>query len=263
MPIIRRLIRQAVVLAFALCSLAPRPATAEPVTVFAAASLTDALQVIGDAYAGRGGDKVRFSFASTSTLARQIAAGAPAQVFCAANVAWMDDLERRGLLAAGSRVDVAGNTLVLVAPKRHDLAPATIGAGFDLAARLGPHGRLALGDPAHVPAGFYAAQALRKLGMWDSLARRLAPADNVRAALALVARGEAPYGIVYATDAAISDQVAVVATFPADSHDPITYPCARITDEAGDAPRAFLAFLTGPEAAAIFARFGFRTGRRE
>lgn len=244
-------------LVLALIVLALRPAAAEPVTVFAAASLTDALQAVAERYER----PVRFSFAASSTLARQIGAGAPAQIYCAANAAWMDDLEERGLIEPGSRVSPAGNTLVLVAPKGDRVAATTIDA--DLAGLLGKDGRLALGDPAHVPAGIYAVQALRKLGQWEKLARRLAPADNVRGALALVARGEAPLGIVYATDAAISSDVVVVDTFSADSHPPITYPCALVKDEADDAARAFLRFLTGPEAAAIFTRFGFRTDRRE
>lgn len=250
-------------LLLAVAALLARPAAAEPVTVFGAASLTDALQAVGRSYAEHGGAPVRFSFASSSTLARQIEAGAPAQVFCSANQAWMDDVDKRGLVEPGTRVSPIGNSLVLIAPKAAHAGPATIDAKLDLLARLGPYGRLALGDPAHVPAGIYARQALQALGLWAALQPRLAPADNVRAALALVARGEAPYGIVYGTDAAISDEVVVVGTFPAGSHPPITYPCAILAGQADAATRAFFGFLTGPDALAIFARFGFHTNRPE
>ena len=227
---------------------------AEPLTVFGAASLTDALQAVGAAQ-----DRpVRFSFASSSTLARQIEAGAPADLFCAANEKWMDYLAERDLIEADTRTSPIGNALVLVAPAATKPGTVTVNAQLDLAGRIGTDDRLALGDPAHVPAGIYARQALTALGLWDSVSSRLAPADNVRSALALVGRGEAPLGIVYATDAAIDPDVAVIGTFPADSHPPITYPCAILKGRDSEAAGRFLDFLTGPEGLAIFTRFGFR-----
>jgi molybdate transport system substrate-binding protein len=240
-------------LAALLCLLAV-PAAAEPLTVFGAASLTDALQAVGAA----SGQPVRFSFAASSTLARQIQAGAPADLFCSANETWMDELARRGLVEADTRVSPIGNALVLVAPLAARPAPLTVDRQLDLPALLGADGRLALGDPAHVPAGIYARQALASLGLWDGVANRLAPADNVRAALALVARGEAPLGIVYASDAAIDAGVAVIGTFPAGTHPPIAYPCAVVKGGDSAAARRFLGFLTGADGLAIFARFGFR-----
>ena len=169
----------------------------------------------------------------------------------------MDYLATRNLIAADTRKDLLGNELVLVVPANHpqhvDIAP-----GFDLLAMLGPRGRVATGDPAHVPVGIYAQQALRKLGLWDSVVPRLARAADVRSALLLVERGEAPVGIVYATDAAASRAVMVAGTFPANTHDPVTYPFA--VTKAGDTPeaRALLTFLGGPQARAIFAKRGFK-----
>lgn len=243
--------------AFLLC-LSPPAAAAEPVTVFGAASMANAMEAIGQAYGDRTGGTVRFSFASSSTLARQIEAGAPAQAFCSANETWMDYLAERGLIAADTRVSPIGNALVLIAPKAAAPPPVTIDTGLDLVSMLGPDGRLAVGDPAHVPAGIYARQALQSLGQWDALQPRLAPADNVRAALALVERGEAPLGIVYATDAAVSPGVVVIGIFPEDSHRPITYSCAIAKAAGSDEVRRFFGFLTGANGLAIFARFGFR-----
>jgi molybdate transport system substrate-binding protein len=230
----------------------------EPMTVFAAASLTDAMEAVGAAYTEATGEPVRFSFASSSTLARQIEAGAPAQIYASANQRWMDYLEDRGLIAAESRVSPIGNRLVLIAPAGDDTPDVTIAPDLDLAGLLGERDRLAVGDPDHVPAGLYAREALVSLGLWEALAPRLARADDVRAALALVARGEAPVGIVYATDAAVSDDVEVLGTFPADGHRPITYPFAVVAAaEARTAVDDLFAFMTGPEARAIYARFGF------
>jgi molybdate transport system substrate-binding protein len=163
-----------------------------------------------------------------------------------------------GLVAAGTRRDLLGNALVLVMPASR-ARQVTIGPGFDLAALLGPGGRLALADPAHVPAGLYARAALTSLGIWPSVAARLAPAEDVRAALLLVERGEAPAGIVYATDAAVAPGIAVAATFPADSHPPIVYPFALTTRGDTAEGRAFMAFLAGPAARAVFVRRGFST----
>ena len=227
------------------------PARGAELTVFAAASLTNALQEI---VAGR--TDVRFSFAASSTLARQIEQGAAADLFLSADEAWMDYLVQRGLIAPETRIAPLSNALVLVAPAGQ-AKPVTLAPGLDLAALLGPGGRLVTGDPAHVPVGRYARQALEKLGLWAVAESRLARAENVRAALLLVERGEAPYGIVYSTDAAITRKVKVVATFPADSHPPISYPMAVVKSRDGPAARALLAELSGPAAKAIYAKNGF------
>lgn len=248
-------------LAAALAAL-PVPALAQlgPM-VFAAASLTDALRALGQDWQARGNPAPRFSFAASSTLARQIEQGAPADLFLSADEPWMDHVQQRGLVVPETRVSAVGNTLVLVAPAPASPAIA-LTRGADLAARLGPSGRLATGDPAHVPAGRYAEAALRWMGQWEAIGPRLARAENVRAALLLVERGEAPLGIVYATDAAASRGVTVVGTFPPESHPAITYPFALTRRGAGDAQaRALLAFLTGPEAQPGWRRFGFGLAR--
>ncbi|MFC7608007.1 molybdate ABC transporter substrate-binding protein [Teichococcus aestuarii] len=221
-------------------------------TVFAAASLQDALKAQDAARRAAGGAPLRLSFASSSVLARQIGQGARADLFASADEPWMDYLQQRGLIRPETRAPVLGNTLVLVAPADQPAPVAPAG----IAARLGAGGRLAVGDPAHVPAGRYAEQALAQLGLWDALRPRLARAENVRAALLLVERGEAPLGIVYGTDAAASDRVAVVGRFPAGSHPPITYPFA-LTREAAPGAGALLAFLKGPQAAPGWRRAGF------
>jgi molybdate transport system substrate-binding protein len=230
-------------------------------TVFAAASLTDALQEVGRAYTAASGVQVRFSFAASSTLARQIEAGAPAQVFFSADQEWMDYLATRGLIQAASRADIVTNSLVLVAPADSKLA-VSIGPGFALAAALGRDGRLAMGDPETVPVGRYGKAALTRLGVWDSVSARVIAADNVRTALNFVARGEAPLGIVYATDARSSTRVRVVDTFPAGSHEPITYPAAA-TSQSGGEGVAFVRFLQGGEAVAIFSKYGFATAEKQ
>ena len=222
----------------------------------AASSLTDAMKDLGQAWAAKGNAVPRFSFAASSVLARQIEQGAPADVFASADEPWADYLQQRDLIVPGSRTSPLGNALVLIAPadQAGDIA---IGPGVDLLGRLGPNGRIAMGDPASVPVGKYAEAALKSLGVWDSVAPRIAKAENVRAALLLVERGEAPLGIVYSTDAAASKGVRVVGTFPESSHPPITYPFALT--KRGDTPqgRALLAFLTGPEAAPVYRRLGF------
>jgi molybdate transport system substrate-binding protein len=233
---------------------APALAQGKPVTVFAAASLTDAMQTIGAAYKKKTGAEVRFSFASSSTLARQIESGAPAEVFVSADREWMDYVQARKLIRNDSRRDILGNRLVLIAPASSTVK-LKIAPGFDLAAALG-QGRLAVGDPAHVPAGLYAKAALTRLGAWDPVQDRLAPAENVRAALAYVARGEASLGIVYWTDALSEPKVRIVATFPEASHPPITY-LAALTVGSTPAARGFYDYLRGPEARAVFKRLGF------
>ncbi|TDH59390.1 molybdate ABC transporter substrate-binding protein [Dankookia rubra] len=248
----------------AVLFLAIRPARAQPaapLTVFAAASLQDALRALEPAWrADPAHPPLRLSFAASSALARQVEQGAPADLFLSADEPWMDYLAQRGLVEAETRVSPLGNALVLVAPANSPVAPFAIGPGTDLAALLGPQGRLATGDPAHVPAGIYARAALESLGQWAAVAPRLARAENVRAALLLVERGEAPLGIVYATDARASAGVKLLGSFPAGSHPPVTYPFA-VTHHAAARPaaRALLAFLAGPEAAATWRRFGFAT----
>lgn len=242
--------------------LAPAAARAQddtPLTIFAAASLQDALRVLEPAWraAAPGNPPLRLSFAASSALARQIEQGAPADLFLSADEPWMDYLAARSLIVPATRISPLGNALVLVAPADSPLRELALGRGTDLAALLGP-GRLATGDPAHVPVGRYAQAALEWLGQWPAINPRLARADNVRAALLLVERGEAPLGIVYATDARASPGVKVIGTFPAESHPPVRYPFA-VTRRAAANPQArpALAFLAGPAAAAQWQRFGF------
>jgi len=228
-----------------------------PVTVFAAASLTDALRDLGQQWQARGHAAPRFSFAASSALARQIEQGAPADLFISADEPWMDYVQQRELIVNATRRSVLGNALVLVAPTA-SARPVELTRTTNLAALLGPQGRISTGDPAHVPVGRYAEAALRWMGQWDAVSPRLARADNVRAALLLVERGEAPFGIVYATDAAASQGVRVVGTFPAESHPPVSYPFALVRRAEGNAEaRALLAFVTGAEATPTWRRFGF------
>jgi molybdate transport system substrate-binding protein len=262
-PAVRRPIRFArcvllgVALALAACDAPDERRSREPVTVLAAASLTDALIAVGDAYRAETGEAVRFSFASSSTLARQIEAGAPAAIFVSANEEWMDYLAERGLIEAETRVSPIGNALVLVAPAYSPMTEVAISSQLDLAGLLGEDGRLAVGDPAHVPAGQYAEAALRALALWDAVEPRLAPALDVRGAMALVERGEAPLGIVYATDAAVSSGVKVVGVFPPGSHPPIRYPFAILEGVRTPEAERFFAYMTGEEGLAIFERYGF------
>ena len=235
----------------------PLTAHAQKLTVFAAASLTDAMKDIAALWQKDGHPALRQSFGASSALARQIEQGAPANLFASADEKWMDYLVQRDLIASGTRRQLLGNDLVLIVPADHP-AKVTIGPGLDILALLGATGRIATGDPAAVPVGLYAEQSLRQLGLWDAVAPRLAGTEDVRAALLLVERGEAPAGIVYSTDAAVSAGVAIAGTFPDDSHDPITYPFAVI--KAGDTPpaRALMDFLAGPQARAVFLRRGFK-----
>jgi molybdate transport system substrate-binding protein len=237
--------------------LLPLHAWAQEVTVFAAASLTDAMKDVSAKWAEAGHQPLRMSFGSSSTLARQIEQGAPANVFASADEKWMDYLADKKMIADGTRKSLLGNDLVLVVAADKPMH-VTINKGFDLTGLLGANGRLATGDPAHVPVGIYAEQAFKKLGMWDSISPRLAWTEDVRAALLLVERGEAPAGIVYATDAAASKAVMIAGTFPANSHDPVSYPFA--VTKSGDTAeaRALLSFLAGPSARAVFTQRGFK-----
>ena len=233
-------------------------AQAQPVTIFAAASLTEVLRDLSGQWAARGHPPPRLSFAASSTLARQIEQGAPAGLFISADEEWADYLQQRGLLAEPSRSSPIGNALVLIAVPGGTGQPVALSPATSLAALLGRNGRLAMADPAHVPAGRYARAALTWMGQWDAMAPRLARADNVRAALLLVERGEAPLGIVYATDAQAMPGLRVIGRFPPESHPPITYPFA-LTRQGQQQPqaRALLAFLTGAEAMPHWARHGF------
>ena len=225
-----------------------------PITVFAAASLTNVLQELGDGFTKETSIPVRFSFAASSTLARQIENGAPADVFLSADLEWMDYLQNRNLIQGDTRHDVLGNRLVLVAPVDSKIK-VKIGPRFALAAGLGT-GRLATGDPDTVPVGRYAREALTNLNVWNDVADRLVRADSVRSALAFVDRGEAPLGIVYETDALIDKRVRVVDVFPADSHKPIVYPLALTSAAKPDAAR-FVAYIRGPAGVVAFKAYGF------
>ncbi len=244
-------------LLFLCLLLLPLTARAQELTVFAAASLTDAMKDVSQLWVNAGHQPLRMSFGSSSTLARQIEQGAPANLFASADEKWMDYLAGKGQIVPDTRKDLLGNDLVLVVPATKP-QHLIIGNGFDLVGLLGPNGRLAVGDPGHVPVGIYAEQALRKLGLWDGIASRLARTDDVRSGLLLVERGEAPAGIVYATDAAVSKGVMVAGTFPAESHDPVSYPFAVTkTGDTAEA-RALLAFLAGPQARSVFLQRGFK-----
>ena len=228
-------------------------AAAQELLVFAAASLKDALDAVIVEYPGEAA--ITASYASSSVLARQIEQGAPADVFISANSEWMDYLAERDLIRADTRADLLGNGLVLVAPAASDVA-LEIAPGFDLVGALGG-GRLAMGDPDHVPAGIYGKAALESLGVWHAVAPQVARADNVRAALALVARDEAPLGIVYRSDALAEPGVRVVDAFPEDSHPPIVYPIALVAGGQQPAAAGLVDFLKSPAAAPLFERAGF------
>ena len=230
-------------------------ARADSITVFAAASLTNAMRDVATRFQAETGHSVALSLAGSSKLARQIQQGAPADVFISANTDWMERLAADGLLERGTRFDLLRNSLVLIAHGRAS-APVSIGSDMDLAGLLGD-GRLAMALVDAVPAGIYGKASLQSLGQWQAVAPKVAQADNVRAALALVATGEAPYGITYATDAAASDNVTVVGTFPADTHPPIIYPAAAIAGHDGPLVRRFLTFLRSDTARAAFVRQGF------
>ncbi|MBM6595229.1 molybdate ABC transporter substrate-binding protein [Microvirga pudoricolor] len=237
-------------------ALPPGAAWAKDLVVFAAASMKNALDEASAGYAKATGEAApKISYAASNTLAKQIEAGAPADLFVSADLDWMDYLAQRNLIRPDTRVSLLGNSLVLVAPK-DDAKPIAVGPGLDLASRLGD-GRLAMGNVDAVPAGKYGKAALEKLGAWPSARDKIAQADSVRAALLLVSRGEAPLGIVYRTDAAADPGVAVVGTFPADSHPPIVYPVAVTKESSHPGAAAFLDYLRSPAARPIFEKQGF------
>ena len=254
------LTRPAALAATLICALTlPAAAMAEEITVFAAASLKTALDRVAADWQAQTGHRVVISYAGSSALAQQIQQGAPADLFISAAVNWMDWVEEEGLIVPETRRDLLGNALVLVG-YGSDAAAVEIAPGFDLAGLLGD-GKLAMALVDAVPAGQYGKEALITLGVWDAVEPYVAQAENVRAALALVASGEAPYGIVYASDAiaddAAGDTVAIVGTFPADSHAPIIYPAAVVADSAKPEAAAFLDYLSTDKGDAVFVGQGF------
>lgn len=240
-------------LALLLATSLATPALADEVVVFAAASLKTALDPIAADFQTATGHSVTISYAGSNALAQQIIQGAPADIFLSAAVNWMDEVERNALTT--TRKNLLGNRLILIAHGK-DAAPVAITPQLDLAAML-DGGKLSMAMVDSVPAGQYGKEALTALGLWDTVAPSIAQSENVRAALALVAQGEAPLGVVYATDAVAEDNVTILGTFPEDSHTPITYPAALLTNAQDDADRAFFDALSSPEAAAIFTAQGF------
>jgi len=224
-------------------------------TVFAAASMKNALDEVDAAYTAKTGVKVIASYAASSALAKQIDQGAPADIFLSADTDWMDYATKQKTIKPDTRTNLLGNSIVLIAPKDSSIDKVAIAPGFDLA-KLAGQGRIATGDVASVPVGKYAKAALEKLGAWEAAAPKFAMAESVRAALTLVARGEAVLGIVYATDAKVEPEVKIVGTFPADSHPPIIYPVAATTS-AGAGAAGYLDFLRTSAAKAIFEKYGF------
>ncbi len=246
----------ALTLLFAFAGAAPPATAADHLTIFAAASLRNALDDVNAAFTKATGIKLTASYAASSTLAKQIEQSAPADAFISADLKWMDYLAERKLIKPDTRVNLLGNKLVLVAPKASKLAHVDIGPGFDIA-KLAGDGRIAVADVRAVPAGLYAKAALQTLGAWKAAEPKLAMAENVRATLAFVARGETPVGIVYATDAKVEPKVKIVGVFPDGSYPAITYPIAAIADtKKADVPRYF-AFLRSAAAKAIFEKYGF------
>lgn len=240
----------------ALVATAPQPAQAqETLTVFAAASMKNALDDINAAFTKTTGIKVTASYAASSALARQLESGAPADVYISADLKWMDYVGDKKLIKADSRHNLLGNRLVLIAGKDSKIGSITIEPGFDIA-KLAGDGRIAVADVKAVPAGLYAKAALEKLGAWTKAEPKLAMAENVRATLAFVARGETPIGIVYETDAKVETNVKIIGTFPHGSHPPVTYPMAATANAKPDAAK-YLAFLRGSDAKAIFEKYGF------
>lgn len=251
----RLLCRLLLVLALVGAGLGPAAARQKAPLVLAAASLQESLTAAAQAWAAMGHLEPTLSFASSSALARQIIAGAPADLFISADEPWMDHVAGKGLIRPGTRASFLANSLVLVAPATSKVN-ITIGPGFPLGRALGT-GRLAMADPDAVPAGKYGKAALSSLGVWQGIEARIARAENVRAALALVERGEAPFGIVYKTDARAAKAVRIVGTFPKDTHPPITYPIAALKTSTSADAEAFRRFLVSPEGKAIFQRYGF------
>lgn len=242
------------IFAFAVFLTAP-VAAQETVTVFAAASLKNALDDINAAFTKASNIKVTASYAASSALAKQIETGAPADAFISADLKWMDYIQDKKLIKNDTRFNLLGNKLVLIAGKDSKLSNVQIGQGFDVA-KLAGDGRIAVADTKAVPAGLYAKQALEKLGAWKAAEPKLAQAENVRATLAFVSRGETPIGIVYETDAKVDPNVKIVGTFPDGSYDPVTYPAAATANAKADTAK-YLQFLHGAQAKAVFEKYGF------
>jgi molybdate transport system substrate-binding protein len=240
-----------------LCGAAHSPAAAadKTLTVFAAASMKNALDDIDAAFTARTGVKVNASYAASSTLAKQIEQGAPADIFVSADSDWMDYAVGKKTINEATRVNLLGNSIVLIAPKESKIDNVTISPNFDLA-KLAGDGKIATGDVKAVPVGKYAKAALEKLGAWQAAEPKFAMADSVRAALILVARGEAVLGIVYSTDAKVEPGVKIVGTFPPDSHPPIIYPVAATTTATGEA-KDYLDYLHSSAAKAVLEKYGF------
>ncbi|WP_309643091.1 molybdate ABC transporter substrate-binding protein [Phenylobacterium sp.] len=236
------------------CALSTTPARGETVTVFAAASLKNALDEVGREYAKTGGE-ARFSYAASSAIARQIEQGAPADIYVSADTNWMTYLTERKLIVAASRRDLLSNRLALIAPTGSK-ASLRVAKGMPLGRALGD-GRLAVAGP-DVPAGKYAKAALTSLGAWDGVSGKLAQAENVRTALQYVARGESPFGVVYDTDAKVEPKVRIVGLFPVGSHPDIVYPAAVVASSRNPDAGKFLSYLSGPQAAAVFRKYGFK-----
>ena len=254
---LKRISMLAAFAAAVLFAAAPNAARAQDksITVFAAASMKNALDDVDAAFTKKTGIKVVASYDASSALMKQIEGGAPADVFVSADLKWMDYGSQKKLIKDDTRVNLLGNELVLIAPKDSKIDKVTIAPGFDLA-KLAGDGRIATGDVAAVPVGIYAKAALEKLGIWASVEPKMAMAANVRAALVLVARGEAALGIVYSTDAKVEPGVKVVSVFPESSHDPIVYPVAATVNAKPDAT-PYLAFLRSAAAKTIFESYGF------
>ena len=233
----------------------PAAAQGKDVLVFAAASLKNALDDVATQWQRESGKQVKISYAASNTLIKQIEQGAPADIFISADLDWMDYGAQKDLIKPDTRVNLLGNRLVLVAPKDASLS-VDIKPGFDLATLL-KGGRLSMANVAAVPAGKYGKTALEKLGAWDGVKDKIAQADNVRAALLLVSRGEAPLGIVYQTDAASDPSVKIVGTFPEDSHPPIIYPIALTRESTNPDAAAFLSYVKSPVARPAFEKQGF------
>jgi molybdate transport system substrate-binding protein len=246
--------------ALALCVLAGLSSAAVnaqnlSITVFAAASMKNALDDVNAAFTNKTGVKVTASYAASSALMKQIEQGAPADVFVSADLDWMDYGSQKKLIKEETRLNLLGNRMVLIAPSDSNLANVVIAPGFDLA-KLAGDGRIATGDVSAVPVGKYAKAALEKLGSWSAVSSKMAMTESVRAALMLVARGEAPVGIVYETDAKVEPRIKVIGVFPEDSHPPVTYPVAATVNAKPDAT-PYLDFLRSSAAKAIFEKYGF------
>jgi molybdate transport system substrate-binding protein len=246
----------AVLAMLAVSAASPGAASAADLVVFAAASLKDALDAVDADWQKATGRHATISYAASSALAKQIEAGAPADVFISADLDWMNYVDEKKLIAGGTRRNLLGNSLVLIAPVDSNAGPVDIKSDFPLA-KLLSGGKLAMADPNAVPAGRYGKAALTKLGVWAAVSGQVAAAENVRACLLLVARGEAPYGIVYKTDAAIEPKVKIVGTFPADALPPIIYPIGMIASSKNPDAKDFEAYLSGGDAQKQFEHYGF------